>query len=77
MTADDLQRIFAAALTVEGEAVVAYGSTIRPAIATVKFTQPDGTTTKLTLTPTPTLSPTLTPTPTPTLTPTLPLTQAQ
>lgn len=43
VTADDLQRIFAAALTVEGEAVVAYGSTVRPAIATVKFTQPDGT----------------------------------
>jgi len=42
VTAEDLQRIFAAALTVEGEAVVAYGSTIRPAIATVKFTQPDG-----------------------------------
>ena len=42
-TADDSQRIFAAALTVEGEAVVAYGSTIRPTIATVKFTQPDGT----------------------------------
>ena len=53
--------------------MVAYGSTIRPAIATVKFTQPDGTTTKLTLTPT--LSPTLTPTLTPT--PTLPLPQAR